>query len=109
MQGSKDTALAFALRSVLNTRVRAFGQVSDLSLDTARRSVKLRCELHGEVEPIDLDVRKYAVEHVNGSDWVTVVEAVASREWLTEALDQFIVGRRLRVSSKAGTALRLLA
>ena len=109
VQGSKDTALAFAVRSLLNTRLGAFGEITELSLDTSRRSAQLRCILHGEVEPIDLDVRNYKIEHVDGDNWLTVVDAVASREWLTAALQQFVLGRRFHVSAKAGAALRLLA
>ena len=107
MRGSKDAALAFGLRSLLNTRVEPIGEITDLSLDTAHGRAQLRLALRGEQEAIDVDVREYHIERVNGRDYLTVVDAVASREWLTAAL-QFALGRRFNLSSKAAMALRLL-
>ena len=109
MHDSKDKALAFAMRSVLNHRLGAFGELTELTLDTTHRSATVRCALHGEREPVDLVVRKYRIEHVKGGAWLTIVDAVASRQWLTAMLKRFVVGQRLHVSTKAATALRLLA
>jgi hypothetical protein len=105
--GAKDAALAFAMRRALNARLDAFGEITDLSLDTANRRVRLRVALRGESQPIDVDVRKYDI--ADDGDFLTVVDAVASREWLTAALQQFAVGRRFPIPHQAAVALRLLA
>jgi hypothetical protein len=107
MLGAKDAALAFAARRALNAKLEAFGEITDLSLDTAHRRAQFRFVLRGEREPIDVDVRKYDV--ADDGDWLTVVDAVASREWLTAALQQFAIGRRFPIPHKAAVALRLLA
>jgi hypothetical protein len=108
MLNSKDAALAFAARSLLNTRLQAIGEIGDLSVDTAGRRAQLRLSLRGEPEEIHLDIRRYDVERTEAGDWLVVAEAVASREWVTAALQQFVVGRRFHIPSKAATVLRLL-
>ena len=97
------------MRGLLNPRLSAFGEIANLSLDTARRRARVRFALRGESEPIDIDIRKYAIAHGDEGDWLIVGDAVASREWVTAAMHQFVVGRRFHVSPKAGMALRLLA
>jgi hypothetical protein len=97
------------MRGVLNARLDAFGEITDLSLDSAHRRAQVRLALRGERGPIDVDVRKYDIERADGGDWLTVVDAVASREWLTAALQHFAVGRRFHISRKAAIVLRLLA
>jgi hypothetical protein len=108
MRGSKDAALSFAARSVINARLRTIGEVTDLSLDTASRSLRLRVTLLGESEPVDIHVRHYDIHRSGDSVMLTLVDASASREWLTAALDEFVVGRPLSISRKAGLAVRLL-
>jgi hypothetical protein len=109
MLGSKDAAVAFAIRRALNTRLDAFGEITDLSLDAANRRARFRLALHGEREPIDVEVRGYCVERADEGDWLSVDDAVASRQWLTAALHQFVVGRRFHISRKAALVLRLFA
>ena len=97
------------MRGLLNPRLSAFGEITDLSLDSSRRRARVRFALRGESDPIDINIRKYDIDHGDKGDWLIVVDAVASREWMTAALHQFVVGRRFHVSPKAGMALRLLA
>jgi len=109
MRGSKDAAIAFAARSLLNGRLSAIGEVTSMTLDTAQRRAQLRLALRGDAAPIDVDLREYRLEHGDGGDWLTVIDATASREWLTGVLQQFVVGRRFHIPSAAARTLRLLA
>ena len=108
MRGSKDAALAVTMRRLLSARFDTFGEVTELSVDTGRRRAHIVLALRGETVPIVVDIRRYDVERVNGNDCLSVVEAVTSREWLTVALDQFVVGRRFPLSRHAGAVVRLL-
>jgi hypothetical protein len=108
MRGSKDTVLAFAVRTLLNSRLSAIGRITDLSLDTADRRAQLRMALRGEKGAIDVADLRYDIHHADGSDWLTLVDAVASREWLTAALKQFAVGRQFHISPNGARVLRLL-
>lgn len=108
IQGSKDAAVAFAMRRVLNARLSPFGTITNLTLDSAERRAQFRVALHGEIEPIDLDIRRYDIERAARGDWLTVVDAVASRQWVTAVLHHVAVGRRFHLSRKASLALRLI-
>ena len=109
MRGSKDAAIGLAVRTYVNARLTAIGRVTQLSVDTAERRARVRLTLRGESDPIELDVREYALDRSEGQDWLTLLDAVASREWLTAVLEQGAIGRPFPVSATAATALRLLA
>jgi hypothetical protein len=108
MRGSKDTVLAFGARTLLNNRLQAIGKVTDLTLDTARRRAQLKMTLRGERDAIDVADLHYDIQHADGSDWLTLVDAATSREWLTAALKQFAVGQAFRLSPSGARVLRLL-
>jgi len=93
----------------LNARLSPFGTITALSLDTGQRRVQVSLALHGESAPIEIDVRRYDIERARTGDWLTVVDAVASREWVSAALHHFAVGQRFHISRKASMFLRLMA
>jgi hypothetical protein len=109
MRGSKDTVVAFGVRALLNSRLRAIGKVTDLTIDTSRRRAQVRIALRGEGGAIDDADLRYEIQHTDGSDSLTLVDAVASREWMTAALKQFVVGRSFQLSPNGARVLRLLA
>jgi hypothetical protein len=109
VRGSKDLGLAFAARTYVNARLRGIGEMTELSIDTKKRTIRLSLALLGEVEPIEVQVRKYALERADTGTRLTIVDVTASRQWLAEALKEFIVGRSFAIPDQAAAALKLLA
>ena len=109
VRASKDAAIALALRRLLNHRLGDLGEITALTLDTATRRAALRLMLPGERDPIAVRVRAYDLYQADGRQWLTLVDAEASRDWLTAALQRFAVGRPFVVSPHAARVLRLLA
>ena len=88
--------------------MRSIGEMTELSIDTKKKRVRVRLELVGEKEPIEVEILRYNVESKGETTHVTIEEATASREWLAVALRKFIVGQDLTVPAKAGALLKLL-
>jgi len=108
LRGSKDAALALAVRTFVNTRFSRIGQMTELSVDTKRRTIRVWLALKGEDEPIAIHVKKYSLERRSTRATLTIEDAVASREWLTEAMKEFVIGRRLIIPERAAAILKLL-
>ena len=82
--------------------------MTELSIDTKKRRVRVRLELVGEAEPIEVEITKYNLKNKDSAARLTIEEATASREWLAVALREFVVGRTIDLPAKAGTLLKLL-
>jgi len=108
LRDSKDAALAYAAERFVNARLSAIGKISDLSLDTANRTVRLHLTLWGESEPMDVGLSDVEVQRGEDGAVLTVGGAEASREWLSAALGQFVVGRAFPVSRGASLILGFL-
>jgi len=93
----------------LNAKLRGIGKVSELSIDTKKRSLHVRLELAGERDPVEIHVAKYRLATKGDETTLTVVDAHASRKWLTAALREFVVGRTFTIPEQAGAAIKLLA
>ena len=82
--------------------------MTELSIDTKKRRVRVRLELLGEAEPIEVEITKYNLKNKDSGARLTIEEATASREWLAVALREFVVGRTIDIPAKAGVVLKLL-
>jgi len=82
--------------------------MTELSIDTKNKRVRVRLELLGEREPIDIDILRYSMKEKGDTTYVVIEEVSSSREWLTSAMREFVVGQDLAVPAKAGAILKLL-
>ena len=105
---SKDAAAAFTARIAINTKLRSIGQMTELSIDTQNKRVRVRLELLGENEPIDVEILRYCLKEKGENTCITIEEVTSSREWLTVALREFVVGQDLAIPAKAAAVLKLL-
>jgi hypothetical protein len=108
MRGSKDAALAMAMRAFLNARLRTVGEITELSLNTAERRSHMRVALRGERRPVDVSVRSYTVDEADGQHWLTILDAGASCAWLEGMVRHFAVGHPFPLSPTAARVLRVL-
>ena len=108
LRRSKDATLGFTTRLAINTKLRGIGEMTELSIDTKKKRVRVRLELVGEKEPIDVEIIRYSLKVKGESTHITIEEATSSRQWLTVALREFIVGQDLAVPAKAAVLLQLL-
>ena len=83
--------------------------MSDVSIDTSTREVRVRLELAGEPTPVEIHVVNYNIEQHGEQAMLTIGNATASREWVTELLRQFVVGQRFVIPERAAAIVKLLA
>ena len=93
---------------MINSKLRGIGEMTELSIDTKKKRVRVRLELVGEKESIDVEIIRYSLKVKGESTYMTIEEATSSRQWLTVALREFIVGQDLAVPAKAVAFLQLL-
>ena len=82
--------------------------MTELSIDTKKRRIRVRLELLGEAEPIEVEITKYNLKNKDSGARLTIEEATASREWLAVALREFVIGQSINLPAKAGALLKLL-
>ena len=108
LRRSKEATLAFTARVAVNSKLKGIGEMTELSIDTKKRRVRVHLELVGEAEPIEVEITKYNLKNKESGARLTIEEATASREWLNVALREFVVGRTIKIPPKAGALLKLL-
>ena len=75
--------------------------MTELSIDTKNKRVCVRLELLGEKELIDVEILRYSLKEKGETTYITIEEVTSSREWLTVALREFVVGQDLASSRQS--------
>jgi hypothetical protein len=109
LQRSKDATIGFAAKAAINPKLRGIGEVTELSIDTENKRVRLQLALVGETVPIEINITRYRLRSSEQGARVTIEQATASRPWLDTALQQFVVGETFPIPAKAEALLKLLA
>ena len=82
--------------------------MTELSIDTKTKRVRVRLELLGEKDPVEVEILRYTLKEKGETTYITIEEATSSREWLTVAMREFVVGQDLVIPAKAAVVLKLL-
>ena len=101
----KEKAIALSAKAWLNQQIGSFGSVRTLELDPGKRTAFIEVDLKGETEPVWVRVERYEAVQSGDKVQLKVLEASASREWITMALRQYAVGRTFDLPAKAGMAI----
>ncbi len=97
MRGAKDTALALALKSMVNEKLGMYGEVLDCTLSTSTNTVTAHALLKGEREKVSVKLDRYEIQQEGESYFIVLKTFTTSREWLTVALNRFLSGKRYQL------------
>jgi len=70
----------------LNNKVKPYGSMTKLEIDTVNKTVNLDLELKGEAEPIRVIVSNYKLVESGNCTFIEVGDITASREWMNVVL-----------------------
>ena len=102
---AKDRAVEASARAFLERKVKNFGQIEHLQMDTRNRTASITLTLKGEVSPITIEIRNYDVTQRDGASWIRVNNVTASREWMGLALQEYVVGQQFKLPGGASAFL----
>lgn len=107
LAGAKDKSLSKLLLATARQVLKEFGEVVDITLNTAARTIAVEVLPVGERESIRVDMAGYGLfTDTGGTHWLTYEALCASREWMTLAAARLLPQKRLRLPP--GTPIGLL-
>ena len=108
MRRLKDKTLAQGLTLALNARMKRYGEVLRLQIDSKAKSIDIEILLKGEKEPIHIAVNRYEVIEEEGHWYLQAREIVSSREWINAVAESFLAGQRLEIPERYAKMLKIV-
>jgi hypothetical protein len=97
----KETALRATIKAFVNREMEGFGTVTDLAIDTSKKTMRIELELKGEASRIVINVGSYELSEKNGEIHIGFQNVSASREWITGVLNKYVVSRTFQLPDAA--------
>lgn len=102
---AKDAMASRAAQAYVNNRIARYGQLQELRIDSRAHTMEGTCLLHGDREPITVNVDRYEIAERNGTKFLTVQKCRCARPWLQNLLTDFVEGRSVELPGWAASAL----
>lgn len=102
---AKDLMTSKAARAFVNERIKNYGRVDELTIDSKRHRIDVVCQLNGEVSPIGVTIANYRIEQSGGKTFIQVTDSSATRPWMQAAMRDHLHTRKFELPSWAAAAL----
>ena len=101
----KEKALEVSATAYINRKIRNFGKVKRLEINSERARLHIEAELAGETAPVVIDVGSYELLRENDLTFITLREITCSKEWLGAVLTEYVGGTKLQIPNVLGATL----
>ncbi|WP_292660030.1 hypothetical protein [Nitratifractor sp.] len=106
VQGMKDRILSKGAQLAINAKIREFGKMLKLDLDSKRKSLEMEVMLEGEKEPLFVSVERYEFFEEDGGYYLRVFGVRTSRAWIDAVASSYLEGRRFEIPAEYAKILR---
>lgn len=96
----KDLALSVTVKKIINMKIKKFGEVSFLALDSQNKTMELEVLLKGEQEELKAKVHKYSIENREEKYYLVIHNVETSREWLNLVLEEYLHNEEFELPEK---------
>ena len=100
LQKGKDKALSKAIITILNKKLKKFGTISYLKLDTKNKKIELKIGLKGELEPLLATINKYEVKEISEKHYLIAYDIDTSREWVNLVAQEYFKNEKFEIPEK---------
>ncbi|MBN2413415.1 hypothetical protein JXQ31_17185 [candidate division KSB1 bacterium] len=91
--GFLDNTVATGLKQIINDKIKSFGLVENLQLNSGQKRLEMTLQLRGETEPLRVMVTNFELVKSGDSTVVLIKELQTSKEWVntlwSERIKQF--------------------
>lgn len=105
---AKDAGASIAIEHLLARQLEPYGELKLLKLNSRDRSIHLEVLLKGESQPLSVEVLEYELVTTADQDFLIIRRVVASREWVTALLHNFLVNHRHPIPHQHSKLVRVV-
>ncbi len=83
----KNAAISLLAKNFINNKIKEYGEMVDLHIDSVQKNIDLDILLKGEKESISIHIEKYEIIKKDDSAYIKFKKVTSSREWITVLLE----------------------
>jgi hypothetical protein len=100
MNKGKDLTISKALKFFINGKIKNYGKVGKIDIDSTQKTIDMELALKGETDSISVNISNYCLEKENNVGFFRFSGVEASRLWLANIIKDHICGNKVQVPDK---------
>ena len=96
-------------KTAINKKIKRFGTMLNLNLDSKNKSITLNVLLAGEDSPLELEIGRYDIVSHDDKYYIEMNDVSTSRLWLNVLAEETLNGERIEIPSKLAKLLKVVA
>ena len=107
-RGLKDKALSKSLEVAINFKIKEYGEMLKLNLDSQNKTIEFTIILKGEKEALEVFVNNYEISEEEGKYYLYAKDIKTSREWINIVAENYLKGEKVELPEKIAKTLQIL-
>lgn len=95
--GIFDGMKNIAIETFVKSYVEKYGDLKDINLDSKNKIISVNIQLKGEHDILTVILKDYQIIEESNKTYVKVRSAEASKIWLNNAFQDFLVGKKFEI------------
>jgi len=104
----KDQTLSFAMREFVNYKIKEYGAMLKLNLDSEKKSIEMEVMLDGEKEPLTVSVDRYTLIQKGERHFLQIEGISTSRAWINTVASSYLEGQRFEIPAEYAKMLKII-
>ena len=105
---NKDSILSFVIKQVINLKIKEFGKMLKLNLDSQNKTIEIEVTLLGEKEPIKVNVGSYEIIKEGEKYYLIAKDITTSREWINIMAKNYLENQKIEIPPKIAKTLKIV-
>jgi len=99
-------ALSNGLRVAINIKLKGQNRMLKLDIDSKMKSLTASIKLEGEDDILDIEIKRYQLEMIDGKYMLTIEGLHASKPWIETIARSFVEGKSYEIPSEYARLLK---
>ena len=104
-RAAKDALAGKSAKVYLNDLLSRYGRLEELRIDSKNGTMQVVCLLHGEKEPLVVEIGRYSIEQQGSQRVLRVADCRCSRLWVQNILTDHVEKKSFPLPGWAAAAL----
>ncbi|OQX59194.1 MAG: hypothetical protein B5M52_03925 [Helicobacteraceae bacterium 4484_230] len=104
----KDKALTAGAKMAVNSKIKGYGEMLKLNLDSKNRCIEIEVMLDGEKETLEVTVERYELSEEDGKNFLKLHGIKTSRAWIDVVTASYLEGRAFEIPAEYVKMLKIV-
>ena len=109
LKNLKDKAISATVKTAINLKIKEFGEMLNLKLNSQNKTIELKLILLGEKEPLYVRVGNYDISNEGEKYYLMTKDIKTSKEWINIVAKNYLENQKFEIPKNIAKTIKIIA